>query len=124
MLVTSNFSFSHSVFKRLVLQTCANQGLFGKGLIFNCLPNNNFWDSTKFKSVADDNFKIFNIMILVFVQVQPAFSPFPTMFFKSPLFQGRSDLGLSGKELSQFFSLSIGKEPLKHLMIPYIVVKS
>ena len=28
----SNFSFSHSVFKRLVLQTRKNQGLFGKGL--------------------------------------------------------------------------------------------
>ena len=33
LLVTNNFSFSHSVFKRLVLQTCKNQGLFGKGLI-------------------------------------------------------------------------------------------
>ena len=31
-LVTSNFSFSHSVFKRLILQTGQNQGLFGKGL--------------------------------------------------------------------------------------------
>ena len=31
-LVTSNFSFSHSVFKRLVQQTRKNQGLFGKGL--------------------------------------------------------------------------------------------
>ena len=28
----SNFSFSHSVFKRLTLQTPKNQGLFGKGL--------------------------------------------------------------------------------------------
>ena len=28
----SNFSFSHGVFKRLVLQTRKNQGLFGKGL--------------------------------------------------------------------------------------------
>ena len=28
----SNFSFSHSVFKRFVLQTCKNQGVFGKGL--------------------------------------------------------------------------------------------
>ena len=37
LLVTSNFSFSHSVFKRLLPQTCENQGLFGKGLI--CL-----WD--------------------------------------------------------------------------------
>ena len=33
LLVTNNFSFSHSVFKRLVLQTLENQGLFGKGLI-------------------------------------------------------------------------------------------
>ena len=32
LLVTSNFSFSHSVFKRLVLQTGINQGLFGTGL--------------------------------------------------------------------------------------------
>ena len=32
MLVTSNFSFSYSVFIRLVLQTRKNQGLFGKGL--------------------------------------------------------------------------------------------
>ena len=29
---TSNFSFSHSVFKRLELETCKNQGLFRKGL--------------------------------------------------------------------------------------------
>ena len=32
LLVTSNFSYSLSVFKRLVLQTRKNQGLFGKGL--------------------------------------------------------------------------------------------
>ena len=32
LLVTSNFFFSHDVFKRLVLQTCKNKGLFGKGL--------------------------------------------------------------------------------------------
>ena len=32
LLVKSNFSFSHSVFKRLVLQTRKNQGMFGKGL--------------------------------------------------------------------------------------------
>ena len=32
LLITSNFSFSHSVFKRRVLQTRKNQGLFGKGL--------------------------------------------------------------------------------------------
>ena len=32
LLVTSNFSFSHSVFKRLLLGTRKNKGLFGKGL--------------------------------------------------------------------------------------------
>ena len=33
LLVMSNFSFSHSVFKRLVLQTHKNKGLFGKGCL-------------------------------------------------------------------------------------------
>ena len=32
LLIMSNFSFSHSVFKRLLLQIRKNQGLFGKGL--------------------------------------------------------------------------------------------
>ena len=32
LLVTSNFAFSHSVFKSSVLQTQKTQGLFGKGL--------------------------------------------------------------------------------------------
>ena len=32
LLVTANFFFSHSAFKRLVLQTRENQGLFGKRL--------------------------------------------------------------------------------------------
>ena len=31
MLVTSFFSFSHNVFKRLVLQTPVSKGFFGKG---------------------------------------------------------------------------------------------
>ena len=31
ILVTSNFSFSHSVFKRIVPQTRKKLGLFGKG---------------------------------------------------------------------------------------------
>ena len=32
LLVASNFSFSHSLFKRLVLQTRKKKGLFWKGL--------------------------------------------------------------------------------------------
>ena len=34
LLVMSNFSFSHSVFKRLVLQTGKNKGMFWKWLIY------------------------------------------------------------------------------------------
>ena len=33
LLVTSNFSFSRSVFKRPLLQTRKKQGLFGRGLM-------------------------------------------------------------------------------------------
>ena len=32
LLITNNFSFYHSVLRRLVLQTCKNQGLFVKEL--------------------------------------------------------------------------------------------
>ena len=35
----SNFFFSHSVFKRFVLQTCKNKGLFGKGLKYFQVTN-------------------------------------------------------------------------------------
>ena len=42
LLVTSNFSFSNSVFKRPVLQTRKNQGLFGKGLtLYHTIPTFN-----------------------------------------------------------------------------------
>ena len=37
LLIMSNFSFSYSVFKWFLLQTCKNQGLFEKGL--NYLQN-------------------------------------------------------------------------------------
>ena len=39
LLVTSNFSFSRRVYKRLVLHTGKNQGLFGKGLSYPVLSN-------------------------------------------------------------------------------------
>ena len=39
MLVTSNFSFTHSVFKSLVMQTRKYQGLFGKGLTHYQMTN-------------------------------------------------------------------------------------
>ena len=53
--LTSNFSFSHSVFKRLVLQTRKNQGLFGKGFnLYQRIPGCNdtieeaFWKNGKY----------------------------------------------------------------------------
>ena len=52
MLVTSNFSFSHCFFQRLVLLTCKNQGLLWKEnvnlslsqtrLVFMCLQQKSF----------------------------------------------------------------------------------
>ena len=41
LLVTSNFSFSHSVFKSVLLQSRKNQGLFGKAL--TTLEKGGFW---------------------------------------------------------------------------------
>ena len=70
LLETSNFFFSPSVFKRLVLQTCKNQGLFGKGLTsrsantFNMnkskpFPEQEILESSNLKGSAD---KIINLM--------------------------------------------------------------
>ena len=66
LLVTSNFSFSHSVFKGPELQTHENQGLFGKGLsglsykaIMNCekgihFSTKKFQTGPNLKHLADD----------------------------------------------------------------------
>ena len=83
VFVMSNFSFSYSVFQRLVLQTRKNQGLFGKGLIlpvvrkcllgllgplglnptlhnlsFNSISNNKVLDWSKLKAHADDKINV------------------------------------------------------------------
>ena len=58
LLVTSDFSFSHIVFKRLVMQTCKNQGLLGKGLMstltFSQMKHFRVFQPDTF---ADGNFK-------------------------------------------------------------------
>ena len=61
LLFMSNFSFSDSVFKRLVLETRKNPGLFGKGLKHS-LENKWGFQMTifrlpKLKELADNNFK-------------------------------------------------------------------
>ena len=72
LIVTSNFSFSHIVFKRLQLQTSKNQGLFGKGLTLYHTIKRQFNDPVKeaFWKHCRKRRKCW----------EPAFSPFPTMF--------------------------------------------
>ena len=52
LLVTSNFSFPHSVFKRLILQAHKHKGLFGKRL--ELIPNDKILVCSKLKALADD----------------------------------------------------------------------
>ena len=46
---TSNFSFSHNVFKRLFSQTRQKVSLFGNGLTLMALPNDNILEFTRVK---------------------------------------------------------------------------
>ena len=94
------FSFSHSVFKRPVLQTHKNQGLFGKGLITTfqllsatslnlglsqsgvlrnglTLLNDKILDQSVLKAFADNKLKVIHMA---------KFSSFPTMFSKGFFF--------------------------------------
>ena len=92
----SNFSFSHSVFKRLVLQTHKNQGLFGKGLrytdpedwLFNSTTQSRLLTTLKQRAFENNVWKEENAgnqQILLFPQ---SFLPFPNQFwiFHSHLF--------------------------------------
>ena len=67
LLVTSNFSFSHSVFKRLVSQGHQNGSLYGNGLT---LPNDKILDMTKLKAYADDKFSFTSIMFSLLDRVE------------------------------------------------------
>ena len=59
LLVTSNFSFSYTVFKRFVLQARKNQGLFGKGL-------NSVLAFSKFDQNIPENFQASLVISLNF----------------------------------------------------------
>ena len=68
LLVTSNFSFSHSVFKRFVLQKRKKKGFFGKGLKgrYNLtLQQTKKMGQSELKAFADDNRNIAQITISV-----------------------------------------------------------
>ena len=65
LLITSNFSFSQSVFERLVLQILKNQGLFGKGLM-----------TTKKKPIENIVGKAQNAVNQHFALFQQCFQPY------------------------------------------------
>ena len=65
--MTSNFSYSHSVFKSFVLQTLKNQGLFGKGLTHYLMT---ILDLTKLIALADDKINVTHVIISLFDSVE------------------------------------------------------
>ena len=79
LLVTSNFSFSHSVFKRLVSQGRQKVSLCGNGLIpallygdyraFDPSPNNNILDWSKLKAACRRKFQVLQKMNFDFAWV-------------------------------------------------------
>ena len=94
LLITSNFSFSHSVFKSLVLQTRKNRGLSGKGLIwckgakpqvfnpfqkqalvFTCLKYKSFENTVGKGEIArNEQFLLFPTVFSTFLENFPPFS--------------------------------------------------
>ena len=60
LLATSNFSFSHHVFKGVLLQTGKNQGLFGKRLIIFCPLVKTYVDFTSFPVINGSYFDYLN----------------------------------------------------------------
>ena len=71
LLVTSNFSFSHSIFKRVEVQTRKNQGLFGKGLRKKSpLPNNIIYNWSKLKTYAVNKLCMAEIIWMLSLKVR------------------------------------------------------
>ena len=76
-----HFSFSCSVFKRLILQTCKNRGLYGKGLsLYKTTPD--FTDPGKkyFENIVEKGGNAGNIVGIREKCWLLPFSPFPLMF--------------------------------------------
>ena len=61
----SNFSFSHCVFKRLVIQTRKNQGLFGKRLTLSSFTLNKNLNLSKLQVFAVDSLDVAQVLDFV-----------------------------------------------------------
>ena len=95
--MTSNFSFSHSVFKRIVSQGRQKVSLCGNGLTLSQTTN---LDSFILKEFAYDKLiKMAESFKMDRKQSKRAISPFPTVFFKRLVWQIRENQGLFGKGL-------------------------
>ena len=67
--MTINFSFSHSVFERLVLPTHKNQGLFGKELtLYNKIQTFNYPEKKPFENIVGKGENAGNQHFLFFPQ--------------------------------------------------------
>ena len=122
LLLTSNFSFSHSVFKRLVLQTRKKIGLFGKGLTLNPLLHrysfqhiNNrqllktLWEKKKFLVTSSFFFSnyVFSPIrkLYLFLPNQKIVFPFVNIFEIISLFAAELEepiIGILGKGLTLY----------------------
>ena len=127
MLVASDFSFSHSVFKRLVSQGHQKVSVFGNGLtsdkpLFNSLPNNKILFATKLKAFADDKLNVAKMLFSLFDRVENIvgkgenagyqhFLLFPQCFPK-PSSSGSLKSGLCCKGLNPFKkTISLSENP-------------
>ena len=84
MVVMSNFSFSHNVFKNCLLLMCQNEYLWSKGLthfniyfvnswyllFFNPIPNDKILNQSKLKAFADSKMNLTKKLKFAFEKVE------------------------------------------------------
>ena len=119
LLITSNFSFSHSVFKRLVFQGRQKVSLCGNGLTL--YQATKILTLTKLKAFADDKFIVAKMMISVFwirkycekkeKMLVTNISSFSYNVFKRFLFQGHYIPGFPNKGLTHLQKVSLHDRP-------------
>ena len=119
LLVTSNLSFSHSVFKRLALMLCKNQALFEKGL--NDCQMTKLW---KWKHLKTTNSLWWNFSLIGYcgekekMVVFSIFS-FSHNVFKKFLFHGHENPELFGMGLMSLGNILFSTIIIQEKIIPF-----
>ena len=112
LLIMSNFCFFHNVFKGFILQTCKNQGLFGKGLTHNQTTNFRLFQNEENNFKFHENESKLSKQVENSVLVTSNFS-FSQSVFKRLVSQGHQKVSLCGNGLKLFwylFHLSYGDQ--------------